>query len=135
MLDQPSPLHHGRSMKKILLPLVLVLFASCRSVEPNHRYIPAGEALSKEIGELRKAANQGDALAQWFLGSMYEWGTGVPKDYVAAYAWYSLAAYNGAESGAKNRDLLAKEMTPEQIAKSQELSKELLKKIEANKAK
>ena len=30
---------------------------------------------------------------------------------------------------------IAKEMTPEQFAEAQELSKELLKKIEANKAK
>jgi len=32
------------------------------------------------------------------------------------------------------KGIIAKEMTPEQIAKAQELAKELLKKIEANKA-
>ena len=32
------------------------------------------------------------------------------------------------------KGIIAKEMTPEQIAEAQELSKELLKKIEANKA-
>ena len=82
----------------------------------------------------RKAAEQGHWEAQWYLGYAYHTGSGVPKDYVAAYAWYNLADYNGYTQGAKARDILAKKMLSEQIAKAQELSKELLKKIEAKKA-
>jgi len=82
----------------------------------------------------RKAAEQGHARAQYHLGMIHKDGTGVIKDYVAAYSWYDLAASNGDEDGAKWPDLLAKHMTPEQIAKAQEMSKELLKQIEANKA-
>ena len=80
-----------------------------------------------------KAAEQGNAEAQWYLGLMYRKGSGVPKDYVAAYAWHSLDKSNF--MGEHSRAKIAKEMTPEQIAKAKELSKELLKKIEANKAK
>ena len=80
----------------------------------------------------RKAAEQGHAPAQWYLGLMYRKGSGVPKDYVAAYAWYSLDKSNF--MGEHSRAKIAKEMTPEQIAKAKEMSKELQKKIEANKA-
>ena len=81
------------------------------------------------------AAEQGDAAGQYNLGLMYRIGRGVPKDYVAAYAWYRLSAYSGMKEGSRSRETIAKEMTLEQIAEAQELSKELLKKIEANKAK
>ena len=129
MLDHPKTPHHGRGVKKILLPIVLVLFifgpGACNVF---------GE--TKEIAELRKKANAGDAFAQSHLGWAYSEGEGVRKDDVAAYAWFNLAALNGTSfSALQARDDLAKEMTPEQIAKAQELSKELLKKIEAKKNK
>jgi uncharacterized protein len=83
----------------------------------------------------RKGADQGNARAQTNLGVMYAIGAGVPKDYIQAYAWCNLAASSGNEKAKKGRDNLEDEMTPEQIAKAQELSNELLKKIEANQKK
>ncbi len=59
---------------------------------------------------------------------MYALGTGVPKDYVEAYKWGNLAAANGNEKGAKLRDMLEKEMTPSQIEKAQDLSRECVRK-------
>ncbi|SVA59290.1 uncharacterized protein METZ01_LOCUS112144, partial [marine metagenome] len=53
---------------------------------------------------------------------------GVPKDIVTAYAWVNIAAANGQENGKKLRDLIAKKMTPEQIAKAEALAKEMVKK-------
>ena len=97
-----------------------------------------GEGLPRDDKEatkwFRKAAEQGHAQAQLKLGIAYMEGVGVPKDLVAAYAWWNLAAYNDWEKAAKYRDVIAMLMTPEQIAEAQKLSKELLKKIEANKA-
>ena len=81
----------------------------------------------------RRAAEQGYADAQFNLGVMCHTGDALPKDYVAAYAWYSLAAFDGDEIGAESRDEVAKQMTPEQIAEANKLFNELLKKIEANK--
>ena len=43
----------------------------------------------------RKAANQGNAFAQLYLGNMYHDGQGVPQDYVEAVAWYRKAADQG----------------------------------------
>jgi len=40
---------------------------------------------------VRKAAIQGNALAQFNLGSMYAKGHVVPHDYVLAYVWFDLA--------------------------------------------
>jgi TPR repeat protein len=40
---------------------------------------------------VRKAADQGNALAQFNLGSMYAKGHDVPQDYVLAYEWFDLA--------------------------------------------
>jgi len=41
------------------------------------------------------SAEQGDALAQTLLGSMYDNGDGVPQDYKEAVKWYRLSAEQG----------------------------------------
>ena len=86
-----------------------------------------GEGVPQDYKEAvkwyRKAAEQGYAKAQHNLGLMYDNGQGVLKDDVNAYAWCNVASANGSKVASKNRDLIAKEMTPEQIAEAQELSK------------
>ena len=52
-------------------------------------------AQSTEIEQLRLAAEQGDASAQFNLGFMYATGEGVPQDYQEALKWYRLAAEQG----------------------------------------
>ncbi|MDA7680223.1 sel1 repeat family protein [bacterium] len=71
----------------------------------------------------RKSAEHGYAEAQHDLGMAYYKGQGVLKDTVTAYAWFNVAVANGDEDGSKVRDLVAKDMTPEQIAEAQKLSK------------
>lgn len=72
----------------------------------------------------RLAADQGEALAQTKIAIMYDDGQGVPHDRVQAYKWYSLAATNGDKPAPILRDLLAKQMTPAQIAEAQRLASE-----------
>src|SRR5271165_1183801 len=55
----------------------------------------------------RKAAEQGEALAQDNLGRMYEQGRGVTQDYLLAHMWHNLAAAQGDDDAAKARDGLA----------------------------
>jgi len=77
----------------------------------------------------RKAAEQGHAKAQGGLGVMYQYGEGVLEDDVTAYAWYNIAAANGqAIAPARNKRIIAKKMTAEQIAKAEQLSREMIKK-------
>jgi hypothetical protein len=40
----------------------------------------------------RRAADQRDAVAQFYLGVMHSEGRGVPQDYAEAVKWYRLAA-------------------------------------------
>lgn len=77
----------------------------------------------------REAAEQGDASAEANVGAMYARGRGVPQDYVKAYMWFTLAAVHyqpGAERMAalQNRNLVATQLTPMQIAEAQRLARE-----------
>jgi len=76
----------------------------------------------------RAAAEQGHAKAQNSLGSMYGYGDGVPQDYIQAHMWYSLAASDLTgeykERNVKSRDLIAEEMSAEEIAEAQRLARE-----------
>jgi uncharacterized protein len=51
-------------------------------------------------------------------------GEGVPRDLIQAHMWFALAAMQGDSDGRKNRDLLAKKMTPAHIANAQRLARE-----------
>ena len=89
-----------------------------------------GEGVPKDDVEavkcFHKAAEQGYAAAQSNLGALYILGRGVPKDYAKAYMWLNLAAAKGYEQATKNRDMLDKRMTKEQISESQKLTREWL---------
>jgi hypothetical protein len=97
------------------------------------------------------AANQGVCNAQYNLGVIYDRGAGVPQNYVLAYKWFNLSAtglqtleipahlteeqkvnrrmFNSSQmrsvqESIKRRDVLAKRMTPAQIAEAQKLVRE-----------
>lgn len=63
-----------------------------------------------------KAAEQGVPEAQYNLGLMYFNGQGVPQDYVEAHFWSNLAAAQGYKEAIRNRDIMAKKMTPADIS-------------------
>jgi TPR repeat protein len=48
-----------------------------------------------DVDMCRRLADQGDAAAQFKLGTMYKLGQGVPQDYGAAAKWYRKAADQG----------------------------------------
>ncbi len=87
-----------------------------------------GKGVPKDYAEAfkwyKKAAEQGLLEAQNSLGVIYAKGEGVPKDYVMAYMWFNLVAAQGNEVGTTLRKVLEKQMTPEQIAEAQRLSRE-----------
>ena len=53
---------------------------------------------------------------------MYDNGQGVPQDYVQAHMWFNLAAAQGNKLATKNRDRIARRMTPTQLAEAQRLA-------------
>ena len=76
----------------------------------------------------RLAAEQGNASAQYNLGWMYANGTGVIQDNVYAHMWWNIAASNGNTDAVKNRDIVAKKMTPADISTAQKLARECVRK-------
>ncbi len=74
----------------------------------------------------RMAAEQGDAQAQTNLGFMYHYGKGVLKDNTMAHMWYNIGSANGNDLGAENREIVAKEMTSEDISKATALARECM---------
>jgi hypothetical protein len=76
-----------------------------------------------DVADLQELAEQGDAAAQYNLGSMSYNGKGVLQDYVRAHMWANLSAAQGEENGRGLRETLAALMTPEQIAQAQAMAR------------
>jgi TPR repeat protein len=86
----------------------------------------SGQGAKQDLGEAarwyRRAAQQGHVPAQYSLGKMYNEGQGVRQDNVQAHLWFSLAADGGETEAIRQRDLVAKLMAPEDIAKAEQLA-------------
>ena len=81
------------------------------------------------VRKWRALAKQGNAKAQNNLGGMYGNGQGVTQDYVQAHMWYNLAVSKSPpgkdrNKAVKNRNAVAKVMTPAQISEAQKLARE-----------
>ena len=76
----------------------------------------------------KKAAEQGLTRAQNNLGTLYMRGLGVSRNNTRAFIWLHLTAMQGDKVGIKNRDLVAKIMSKNQLRKAQELALECKKK-------
>src|ERR1700723_2570184 len=59
------------------------------------RTVHKNRQLARWAAAYRIRAEQGDAKSQWALGAMYNYGRGVPKDYVEAVRWYRKSAEQG----------------------------------------
>jgi hypothetical protein len=78
---------------------------------------------------VRLAAEQGHAGAQNNLGFMYDHGQGVARDQVKGLMWYSLAAARfppgeDRDTAVRNREIVERKMTPEQITEAERLARE-----------
>ena len=117
----------------ILLAYCLLAWSSIAYAGPAEDFADSVTAYERQdyataLRLLLPLADQGDASAQNNLGLMYDYGHGVPQDYVQAHKWGNLAASklsgtDGAQA-VKNRDIVAAKMTPAQIAEAQKLARE-----------
>jgi TPR repeat protein len=97
-----------------------------------------GQGVPQDYAEAAKwfqrAADQGDAQAQYNLGISHARGQGGEPDNVSAYMWFNLAAARFPPSDIRHdtavasRDLVAKQMTREQIAEAQKRAREWMPK-------
>ncbi len=80
------------------------------------------------LSEFLRLAEEGNYGAQYNLGVMYRNGEGVPQDYVQAHMWFDLAASSFPPGwryrAVRNRDIVAKMMTPAQVSEAQKLARE-----------
>ena len=81
----------------------------------------------------RKAAEQGNAQAQFSLGGMYFCGEGVPKDDTEAYVWVAVAAANGHEDAEYILSAAREDLAPGQLAAADQRVAELTAQIDAAK--
>ncbi|HZY71927.1 MAG TPA: tetratricopeptide repeat protein, partial [Edaphobacter sp.] len=97
----------------------------------------AGKGVPQDFAQAvlwyRKAADQGDARAQYTLGLMYGSGQGIQQDDLEAYFWLDLAASGHMEtpkqrdSANKARDLTAAKLSQTDISRTQERVQRWLK--------
>ncbi len=87
----------GYNMKKIIFLNFLLIFIICCGVNP-----PCGagqdSSVSARFSQAVKAAEHGDAQAQYLVGSIYETGSkedGIKADIEKARKWYEKAASGG----------------------------------------
>jgi hypothetical protein len=93
-------------------------------VVAERRAKQASAAHSRKIvlrGQI-SAADQGSSRAQHRLARMYAQGQDVQKDFVQAHMWFSLAAAGGIKEAADSLVSIARQMTPDQIAKAEEMA-------------
>ncbi len=119
-------------LKRGILAVFLALVLSAPSLAAN--YEAGQEAYDRgdyatALKEWRPLAEQGDARAQHLLGAMYGFGEGVPQDYVQAHMWFNLAAASRTpgvdrDRAVRNREIVAKLMTPAEVAEAQRLARE-----------
>lgn len=72
----------------------------------------------------QKAAAQGIKEAQYNVGLIYFRGLGTAPDYVQAHFWWNLSAARGYRAAFESRNLLATEMTLNEIKQAQKLARE-----------
>ena len=84
------------------------------------------------INQLFDTAFLGSARSQYLLGYRYHKGKTFKEDPIKAFAWYSLADQNGHSSALFMRNLLAHEMTDEQLEEGQMETVLIQEKIDEN---
>jgi hypothetical protein len=113
-----------------IFPVLLILLFGTHAVADLAKGIDAFEKEDYAIAfkELKPLAEQGEAHAQGNLGTMYYYGRGVTQDYTRALMWWNIVVSLGDKGAAKNRDIVAREMTYTQIEKAQDLASECVAK-------
>jgi TPR repeat protein len=76
------------------------------------------------VAQLRRAAAQGNAEANFRLGDVYATGRGQPQNNLQAYVYFSLAALDGHAAAGPRRDALTALLQPAEIQQADRLVRE-----------
>jgi TPR repeat protein len=98
---------------------LLVIFSSsaaANSFETAAQAYAAGD-YKQAVKIFSALAENGDAAAQYRLGFMLDEGKGISQSHAEAYAWWIVAAMNGAKDALKNIESKSKQFTPRELEK------------------
>lgn len=98
---------------RTLTRLLFLAFAGCWAM---------GAIAADGPEDLRRAAEAGDVVAQFELGTLYEYGFHMPDNEAPALAWYTLAAEQGHAKAAERRDALRARMQPATVEQAAALA-------------
>jgi S1-C subfamily serine protease len=104
--------------------------SACQALDGVSLFDFTTESVARVLDTPDKAANQGDAQAQYNLGYFYGEGEGVTQNELEAYIWSSLAAAQGDTKAEHNRDLAASRMSREEIIEGQRCAAAFVPRIE-----
>jgi len=116
-------------MKRFLTTLVILtgLIGSAGAVwaQDLNKGLKAAQSgdFATAMKEWRPLAEQGLAGAQNNLGLMYDKGTGVLQDTIAAHMWFNIAAANGNTKAAGDRDVAAGKLSSSGVEEAQKRAK------------
>ncbi|MBT3923096.1 MAG: hypothetical protein HOF21_11035 [Nitrospina sp.] len=82
--------------------------------------------------KFKSLAQEGNPQAQWLLSGLYARGMGVARDYVEALMWSAIAGANGVEIAIIGRDMLQKQMAPNQVNDAYKQAREWMKEFNKN---
>ena len=97
------------------------LYAEGRGVETD---------FSEAAKWFHRAADQGNANAQYALGIIYSGGHMGPVDLAEGYVWFCIAAKSGVEIANEDCDILAGDLTSEELDAAQMRINELFDEIQ-----
>lgn len=84
---------------------------------------------NKAIKLLNESACQGYPVAQNNLGILYSnANSGLPLNYLYAYAWFSVAFYNGSKDANNSKKEIEKNLTSKELEQGELLAREYIKK-------
>ena len=114
-------------MCSTIIRIVVLIFALIGASHANADFEVGQSAwdagnMDEALSHWRDAADAGERRAMLELGRLYRQGLGVVQDYIEAHKWLNLAASRGEAAALEERDALAAQMTPEQLATAQRLA-------------
>ena len=116
-----------RLIPALTVCLMLVLPASAADLQKGLDAADRND-YATALKEWRPLAERGDAAAQTFLGVMYATGEGVRENNAIAYMWFNIAASQGDKGAVSNLDKIKQQMTPSQVEKGQDLTRQCIAK-------
>jgi TonB family protein len=127
----------GLGSKILIAAVSLLIYSNHVAAQQKNQEPPAGV---DEIGvprdpmpleRFRTAAEQGQAPAQFHMGSIYSSGRGVKQDFIQAYKWLTLSLDGSTDKSSPTfqkatdlRDSVSRKMTSRQVKEAEQLAKE-----------